>query len=81
MPRKSHDFFSKAWMKEIMSDFGEVEIERPVFSEVHTIDLLFNPNPDRIQALEPLGLLGRMLTKRCHYEVMPACIQSIFLLF
>ncbi|MFM2432747.1 MAG: hypothetical protein RLZZ511_3961 [Cyanobacteriota bacterium] len=64
-----------------MSDFGEVEIERPVFSEVHTIDLLFNPNPDRIQALEPLGLLGRMLTKRCHYEVMPACIQSIFLLF
>lgn len=29
MPRKSHDFFSKAWMKELLSDFGDVEIERP----------------------------------------------------
>jgi hypothetical protein len=68
MPRKSHDFFSKAWMKELLTDFGDVEIERPVSSEVRTIDLLFSPDPDRIPALEPLGLLGRMLTKRCPIE-------------
>jgi hypothetical protein len=68
MPRKSHDGFSKAWMKELLTDFGHVEIERPVCSEVRTIDLLFYPQNDRIQALESLGLLGRMLSKPCPVE-------------
>jgi hypothetical protein len=68
MPRKSFDFFSKAWMKELLSDFGEVKIERPVASEVRTIDLVFYPNRDRISDLESLGLLGRMLAKPCPVE-------------
>jgi hypothetical protein len=68
MPRKSYDYFSKAWMEELLSDFGEVKIERPVASEVRTIDLVFYPNPDRIQDLESLGLLGRMLSKACPVE-------------
>jgi hypothetical protein len=28
-------------MKELLTDFGEVEIEHPVASKVRTIDLLF----------------------------------------
>ncbi len=68
MPRKSFDFFSKAWMEELLSDFGEVKIERPVASEVRTIDLVFYPNRDRISDLESLGLLGRMLAKPCPVE-------------
>jgi hypothetical protein len=68
MPRKIHDFFSKAWMQELLTDFGEVKIERPVASEVRTIDLVFDPHPDRIQNLESLGLLGRMLSKPCPVE-------------
>jgi hypothetical protein len=65
MPRKSHDLYAKEWMKELLTGFGKVTIERSVVSEVRTIDLLFEPDPDRLQDLEPLGLLGRMLAKRC----------------
>jgi hypothetical protein len=68
MPRKSHDLFAKEWMKELLAGFGEVKIERPVASEVRTIDLVFYPNPDRIADLEALGLLGRMLSKPCPIE-------------
>jgi hypothetical protein len=68
MPRKSHDLFAKEWMKELLADFGEVKIERPVSSEVRTIDLLFYPNPDRLADLEALGLLGRILSKPCPIE-------------
>jgi hypothetical protein len=65
MPRKIHDVFAKEWMKELLADFGKVTIERSVVSEVRAIDLLFEPNPNRLQDLEPLGLLGRMLAKPC----------------
>ncbi len=68
MPRKIHDVFAKEWMKELLADFGTVTIERSVVSEVRTIDLLFEPNPNRLQDLEPLGLLGRMLAKPCPIE-------------
>jgi hypothetical protein len=68
MPRKSHDLYTKEWMKELLAGFGKVTIERSVVSEVRTIDLFFDPDPDRLQDLESLGLLGRMLAKHCPIE-------------
>jgi hypothetical protein len=68
MPRKSHDLYAKEWMKELLASFGKVTIERSVVSEVRTIDLFFDPDPDRLQDLESLGLLGRMLAKSCPVE-------------
>jgi predicted HTH domain antitoxin len=68
MPRKSHDFFAKEWMKELLAEFGEVTIERAVASEVRTIDLVFLPHSDRLADLKSLGLLGRMLSQLCPIE-------------
>jgi hypothetical protein len=68
MPRQIHDLFAKEWMKELLADFGKVTIERAVVSEVRTIDLLFEPDLDRLQDLEPLGMLGRILAKPCPIE-------------
>jgi hypothetical protein len=43
MTRKIHDSFAKAWMKEILADFGTVAIETEVVGEVRTIDIVFQP--------------------------------------
>jgi hypothetical protein len=45
MTRNIHDSFAKEWMKELLDDFGEVEIEREIAGEVRTIDVVFVPNP------------------------------------
>jgi hypothetical protein len=37
MTRNVHDSFAKEWMKELLADFGEVEVERQVAGEVCTI--------------------------------------------
>jgi predicted transposase/invertase (TIGR01784 family) len=62
MVRAVHDMFAKEWMKELLADFGEVKVERPVSSEVRTIDLVFYPNQEKLESLTALGLLGKMLT-------------------
>ncbi|MBE9031949.1 hypothetical protein IQ266_19620 [filamentous cyanobacterium LEGE 11480] len=43
MTRNIHDSFAKEWMKELLSDFGEVEIETQITGEVRTIDIVFQP--------------------------------------
>lgn len=68
MVRAVHDMFAKEWMKELLADFGEVKVERPVSSEVRTIDLVFYPNPEKLESLAALGLLGKMLTHPCPIE-------------
>jgi hypothetical protein len=68
MVRAVHDMFAKEWMKELLTDFGEVKVERPVSSEVRTIDLVFYPHQDRLESLTALGLLGKMLAHPCPIE-------------
>ncbi len=68
MTRTLHDTFAKEGMKELLTDFGEVEIEAQLSPEVRTIDLLFRPHPNAAQALSVLGLLGRLTAKPCMIE-------------
>jgi hypothetical protein len=87
MTQKIHDVFAKEWMKEILADFGTVEIEAQVAGEVRTIDIVFYPeNPD-LSALESIGLLGRIVSKPCSIEAfhnavpeweVRNCTQKIF---
>ena len=55
-------------MKELLDDFGEVEIEREIAGEVRTIDVVFIPNPAQRSNLKPLGLLGQMIDTPCAME-------------
>ncbi len=68
MTREVHDLFAKEWLKEFLVDLGEVNTDRQVSRHVRAIDLFFHPNLDRLEALKPLGLLGRMLSKPCPIE-------------
>jgi hypothetical protein len=63
-----HDRFAKESLKEIAADFGTVETEREVSGEVRTIDVVFFPDPARLEALQALGLLGRILSRPCGIE-------------
>jgi len=62
MTRNIHDSFAKEWMKKLLEDFGSVEVEKEVAGEVHTIDVVFYPNPTATPLLYNMGLLGRMVT-------------------
>ncbi len=62
MPRTMHDSFAKEWMQEMLTDFGQVEIEKQLAGEVRKIDVYFSPNPAALGDLTSLGLLGRMVT-------------------
>jgi hypothetical protein len=68
MTRTLHDTFAKEGMKELLTDFGEVEIEAQLSPEVRTIDLLFRPHPHATQTLQVLGLLGRLIAAPCIIE-------------
>jgi hypothetical protein len=45
MPRNIHDSFAKDWMREFLTDFGTVETEYEISSEVRHVDVYFDPNP------------------------------------
>jgi hypothetical protein len=66
MTRNIHDSFAKDWMREFLTDFGTVETEYEISSEVRHVDVYFNPNPDLLPA--PMGLFGRMITQPCLIE-------------
>jgi len=68
MSRTVHDSFAKEWMQEVLSDFGEVEVEAEISGSVRTMDIIFRPNPDDLEALRSLGILGRMTDKICSIE-------------
>jgi hypothetical protein len=61
--RTRHDRFVKEWLKEFLTDFGEVKTEREVSGEVRSIDLIFSPHPDRANDLQSLGLFRRILAQ------------------
>jgi hypothetical protein len=60
MTRFIHDQFSKQYLTELFTPYGEVEISKDITSEVRQIDVFFTPtSPENI---EELGLLGKMGT-------------------
>jgi hypothetical protein len=62
MTRTPHDSFAKEWMQEVLTDFGEIEIEKQIAGEVRKIDLYFCPYPESLDDLKSLGILGRMVS-------------------
>jgi len=58
--RLIHDQFAKDLMEDLLRSFGEVKAPRRVPSETRHIDVWFVPQV-RPEALQPLGLLGRMV--------------------
>lgn len=68
MARNIHDRFTKEWLKQLLPDFGTVEIESQVMGEIRTIDVVFHPNKAGLSILPDLGLLGKILAKPCAIE-------------
>jgi hypothetical protein len=68
MARNIHDRFTKEWLKQLLPDFGTVEIESQVMGEIRTIDVVFYPNKEGLGILPGLGLLGQILAKPCAIE-------------
>jgi hypothetical protein len=69
MTQAVHDTFTKEWMKQMLSDYGDIKVEVQVRSEVRTIDILFFPAQHALDNLADLGLLGQIL-------VAPAAIEA-----
>jgi hypothetical protein len=69
MTQAVHDTFTKEWMKQMLSDYGDIEVEVQIRSEVRTIDILFFPAHHALDNLADLGLLGQIL-------VAPAAIEA-----
>ncbi len=68
MTRKIHDQFSKSLLNGLLSPGGTVQSSYSLSSEVKEIDILFQPDPIAISALQSLGLLARMATRFCLIE-------------
>ena len=61
MTRLIYDQFSKDYLEELLSPYGEVKAPQRVASEVREIDLYFRPLPNlELAMVRPLGILGRM---------------------
>jgi hypothetical protein len=68
MARNIHDRFTKEWLKQLLPDFGTVEIESQIMGKIRTIDVVFHPDQTAIDHLPDLGLLGKMLVNPCAIE-------------
>jgi hypothetical protein len=68
MTRKLHDQFSKAFLGDLLVHAGSVQPGYTLSSEVKEIDILFQPGSNAIDALQSLGLLGRMASTFCLIE-------------
>jgi hypothetical protein len=69
MTQAVHDTFTKEWLKQMLFDYGDIEVEVQVRSEVRTIDILFFPANQALNNLADLGLLGQILLE-------PAAIEA-----
>jgi hypothetical protein len=71
MSRTLHDTFAKDWFREFLTDFGLVETEYPISSEIRHVDVYFQPTgPSELFPIEltPMGLLSRMISGPCLIE-------------
>ncbi|NJM00348.1 MAG: hypothetical protein HC924_16855 [Synechococcaceae cyanobacterium SM2_3_2] len=60
MTRFRHDRFAKSFLADLLEPLGQVEVSWEVTDETREIDVYFTPALN--QDLQPLGLLGRMVT-------------------
>lgn len=79
MTRFIYDEFSKDYLDELLSKFGEVKSGRVVASERREIDVYFEPYSEAMP--ESYGLLGKMASQICIFEpyhnaVTPEQIRS-----
>ncbi len=68
MARTPFDQLSKQLMEELLSPYGQVQINKEVLGEPRFIDLWFSPRPDVAPIPSLLGLLGRLTTHPCLIE-------------
>jgi hypothetical protein len=66
MTRNLHDSFAKEWFQELLTDFGEVEIEKQIPGEIRKIDVFSSTN---LKTRQALGLFGQMLNTPALLEV------------
>ena len=70
MTRTIYDQFSKDCLEELLSVAGKVQVDLKVASEVREVDVFFTPNPNQIETLNQLGILGRI-------GITPALIEPV----
>lgn len=68
MSRIPFDQLSKQLMEELLSPFGQIQINREVLGESRYIDLWFSPRLATESDPSQLGLLGRFTTRPCLIE-------------
>jgi hypothetical protein len=68
MTRNPFDQLSKQLMEELLSPYGQVQINKEVLGEPRYIDLWFSPQPGGGPDPSILGLLGRLTTHPCLIE-------------
>jgi hypothetical protein len=68
MSRTSFDQFSKQFLEEFLTPFGEVQTNREVPGEPRFIDIFFAPSTQPSEESLALGLLGKIVTKPCLLE-------------
>jgi Domain of unknown function (DUF4351) len=84
MTRTLHDQFAKAWMQELLVDFGKVKIEVQINAEVRKVDVYFQPYTIASPAPEKLiGCFGKMLKTPALIEpfrnaVSPDSVEDCF---
>jgi hypothetical protein len=66
MTRFIYDEFSKDYLDELLSAYGEVKPARIINPERQEIDVYFQPHSPPLTA--PLGLLGKMVNQLCIFE-------------
>jgi len=68
MTRFLYDQFFKDCLDGFLNQYGEVQIDKRVTSEVRQIDVWFVPNPEKSKHRSTLGLLGRMAATKAIFE-------------
>jgi len=66
MTRFIYDQFSKDYLDELLSPYGEVNASRSIVSEIQEIDLCFSPSTNQLP--NELGLLGKLANQFCLFE-------------
>jgi hypothetical protein len=83
MTNVPYDHFSKQYLEELLSPFGEVNISQEIPGEARQVDVFFVPdrqNRDR----QTLGILGQITAKPCllepfHHQPTPTDIRNCLL--
>ncbi len=77
MTRTRHDLFAKQHLEALLEPLGTVRSSRKVTSETREVDVWFIPNPETQSTLNSLGLLGKMVRKRCAIEPFRNTVQPL----